>query len=192
VTEEKLKCLLQKADQTAGYPAAVSVELSTVRRRAHRRRTFNIAAPVTAAAAILIAAGIWYLAAGAAETRQQKKIASLEIRVQQLQARADATLNLVREVLEDQRRQRHLAELEAELARIGDPLQKVKDEIEKTAFILVYQADRMHNELNQTDSAVDTYNRVIELFGQTRSAQTARQRLSEIGIYRTHRNGSKI
>jgi hypothetical protein len=192
VTEEKLKNLLQMADQTAIGPVPASVELSAVRRRARCRHLANIAAPIAAAAVILIAAGIWYIAAGTAETSQQKKIVSLEIQVQQLQARADATLNLVREVLEDQRRQRHLAELEAELARIGDPLQQVRDEIEKTAFVLVYQADRMHNELNQTDSAVDAYNRVIELFPQTRSAKTARQRLSQMQNGLTKRNGSKI
>jgi hypothetical protein len=193
VTEEKLRTLLQKTDQTAGHPASVSVELSTVRRRAHRRRTVSIAAPIAAAAAILIAAGISYLTVRTAETsRQREQIASLEIRLQQLQARADAAFRLVTEIVEHDRQQTRLAKLEAKLASIGDPHQRIQEEIENTAFILVYHADRLRNELNQTHLAIDNYYHVIERYPRTRSARTARQRLSEIGIYPANRNGSKI
>jgi TolA-binding protein len=161
MTEDKIKNLLQNADQTAGRPSPVSVNLSAVRHRASRRRFVNFAAPIAAAAMLLITLGIWH-------------------QVKQLRARTDAALKLIQEVLDEERRQRRLDELEAQLASIPDPLEEMQKQADKTAFILVYQANRMHRELNQKDSAVRTYNRVIQLYPQNRWAEVARQRLSEI------------
>jgi TolA-binding protein len=127
---------------------------------------------------LLIAIGIWRLTAGT--SLDPAEIASLQAQFKQLQARTDATLNLVHEVLEEERKQRRLDELEAQLASIPDPLEEMQKQADKTAFILVYQANRMHQELNQKDSAVRTYNRVIQLFPQNRWAEVARKRLSEI------------
>jgi outer membrane protein assembly factor BamD (BamD/ComL family) len=83
-------------------------------------------------------------------------------------------------VLEDERRQSRLEELEAQLASIPDPLEEIRKQVDKTAFILVYQADRLYRELNETESAVETYNRVIRLFPRNQWAAVARERLSEI------------
>jgi len=181
MTEDKIKNLLQNADQTAGRPSPVSVNLSAVHRRADRRHFANFAVPVAAAAMLLIALGIWHLTTRTTGTTlDPEKIASIEAQVKQLQARTDAALKLIHEVLDEERRQRRLDELEAQLASIPDPLEEMQKQADKTAFILVYQANRMHQELNQKDSAVRTYNRVIQLFPQNRWAEVARQRLSEI------------
>ncbi|MHC4574679.1 MAG: tetratricopeptide repeat protein [Planctomycetota bacterium] len=194
MTEDKIRSLLQRADKVAGPPARPPANLTAaVRRRAHRRRKRNLVASVAAAATILIAVGVWSLATRTTERRsEQERIASLEAQLHQLQARADATLNLIKEVLEREQQQRRLAELQAKLASIGDPLEEVQEQVEKTAFILVYQADRMYLELDQKDSAVRTYRRVVELFPQTRSADTAKQRLSEIQNSLVNKNGSRI
>ena len=180
--EDKIKKLLQEADRMAGLPSPVPANLSAaVRRRAHRRHFISLTAPLAAAAVVLIAVGILSLAIRTNETTQeQEKIALLETQLKQLQAKTDATLNLIQEVLSDEQRQQRLDELEAQLASIPDPLEEIQKQVDKTAFILVYQADRMYRELNRTDSAVETYNRVIELFPKNRWAQVARQRLSEI------------
>lgn len=182
MTEDKIKNLLQEADRMAGLPTPVSANLSAaVRRRAHRRRFVNLAAPLAAAAVVLIAAGIWNLAIRTTETTQEKeKIALLETRLKQLYVRTDAALNLIQDVLEKEQKQHSLDELEAQLASIPDPLEEIQKQVDKTAFILVYQADRLYRELNRTDSAVEAYNRVIELFPRNQWAQVARQRLSEI------------
>ena len=111
---------------------------------------------------------------------EQEKIALLETKIRQLQARTDAALSLIHQVLEDEQRQSRLDELQAQLANIPDPLEEVRRQVDKTAFFLVYQADRLYRELNQTDSAVENYNRVIELFPENRWAKVARQRLTEI------------
>lgn len=181
--EDKIKNLLQEADRMAGLPSPVSADIcAAVRRRAHRRRFLNLAAPLLAAAAVvLIAAGIWNVAIRTTETSpENERIILLETQLRQLQVRTDAALNLIQKVLVEEQKQHSLDELEAQLASIPDPLEEIQKQVDKTAFILVYHADRMYRELNRTDSAVETYNRVIELFPKNRWAQVARERLSEI------------
>lgn len=179
MTEDKIKNLLYEADQTAGGPEPVSANLAAaVRRRANRRQTANLAVRIAAAAVVLFALGIWSYTAK--KTRDQQEIVALEMQIKQLQTQTDATLNLIREVLDEERKQRRLQELQAQLAGIPDPLEEIQKQVDKTAFILVYQANRMYRELNQKESAIQAYNRVIELFPQSRWAEEARQTLSEI------------
>ena len=192
MTEDEIQKLLQTADRTAGPLAEVHVNLAAVRRHASRRRFISSAAPVAAAAALMVAVGLWGLAIRTPQTTQEQgKVASLEAQVKQLQARTDAALKLIQQVLEDERRQQRLNELEAQLASIPDPLEELEKQVDKTAFILVYQADRLYKELNQTDSAVENYNRVIELFPENRWAEVARQRLTEIENKKSDKTDSK-
>ena len=191
--EDKIIDVLQEAGQTAGTLAPVSANLAdSVRRRARKRHFRNIAAPVAATAMMLIALGIWQLPTEPGRKQEQERIVALEARLQQLQARTDTTLKLIREVLENERRQHRLEELEAKLASIPDPLKEIQEQIDKTAFILCYQADRMYREFNQKDSAVKTYNRVVELFPHSGSAEVAKQRLAEIQNDSVSNNGSRI
>jgi len=97
-----------------------------------------------------------------------------------LQARTEATLKLVQEVLEQDRHQRRLTALETELSRIPDPRREIDRQVDQTAFILVYQADKLYKELNQTESAVAAYKEVIQLFPTNHWADVARERLSQI------------
>ena len=181
MTEDKIKNLLQQVDRIAGRPARVRVDVSAIRRRAARRRLTNLTGPVAAAAMLVIALGIWSLGIRTPEpTREQRRIASLESQVKQLRASTDAALALIHEVLEDERRQSRLDELEAELASIPDPIDEIQRQVDETAFYLVYQADRLYRDLNETKSAVETYKRVIKLFPRNQWATVARQRLSEI------------
>jgi len=179
MTEDIIKNLLQEADQTAGGPVPVSANLAAaIRRHANRRKTVNLAARIAAAAVVVIALGIWGFTAKKA--RDQQRIVALEMQIEQLRVQTDATLNLIREVLDEERKQRHLQELQAQLASYSDPLQEIQKQVDKTAFILVYRADHIYRELNQKEAAIQAYNRVIELFPQSRWAEEARQRLSEI------------
>jgi tetratricopeptide (TPR) repeat protein len=194
MTEDKIKNLLQEADLMAGLPGAVSANLSAlVRRRAHRRHLrISLATPLAAAAVILIAAGIWNLTIRTTEkTNDLEKIVALEKQLEQLQTKTDAALNLIQDVFVAEQKNDSLGELEAQLASFTDPLEEIQKQVDKTAFILVYQADRLYRELNRTDSAVETYNRVIELFPKNRWAQVARQRLSEIDSRKFNKTDSK-
>ena len=181
MTEDKIKNLLQQADKAAGGSNPVKVNVTVIRRRAGRKNMITMVAPFASAAVLMVALGILAFMFRTIEpTEEQKKIALLESRIKQLQARTDAALSLIQEVLEEEQRQHRLDELHAKLASISDPLEEVQNQVDKTAFVLVYQADRLYRELNQTDSAVENYNRVIKLFPENRWAKVARQRLSEI------------
>jgi uncharacterized protein YoxC len=192
MSEQEIEKLLQEADRAAGPPKRVRVDLVEIRRRAKRRRIVNMAGPVAAAAVLMLALGLWSITLRTPKTTpERERIASLESQVKQLRARTDAAINLIQEVLEQERRQQRLNELEAELAGIPDPIEEMQRQVDKTAFILVYQADRLYRELNQTSSAVEAYNRVIRLFPDNRWAQVARQRLAEIKSKKSDQTDSK-
>jgi tetratricopeptide (TPR) repeat protein len=186
VTEEQIRELLQDADRAAGPPSFGRVTANGIQRRIRRRRLVWAGVPAAAAALLLMAFALWRVTTqGPNPVPQRQQIASLEKQVERLQAQTDATLRLVQGVLAEQRQQQRLAALEAELASIPDPLVELERQTDRTAFVLVYQADRLYRELNQTDSAVEAYEQVIRLFPQNQWAEVARKRLAEIKKQRT-------
>jgi tetratricopeptide (TPR) repeat protein len=181
VNEEPIRQLFAKADEAAGEPTFGRVTTAGIRQQVRRRRLVRVAVPTSLAAVVAIAATLLAISMHTEEPQPQpQRIASLEEQVKQLQARTDATLKLVQEVLERDRQDRRLAALETELASIPDPLQEIDRQVDKTAFILIYQADKLYKELNQTESAVAAYKEVIQLFPTNRWAAVARERLSQI------------
>ena len=181
MSEEQIKRLLQRADEMAGSPAFGPVSAGGIRQRSHRRWVVRSTAMMTAAALIAIAASLWTICTRMEKPQPQPPaIASLEAQVKQLRAQTDATLRLVQEVLAKDRQQRRLASLEAELSSIPEPMIEIERQVDKTAFILVYQADKLYKELNRTESAVAAYKEVIQLFPTNRWAEVARERLTQI------------
>jgi len=169
------------ADRAARELGPTHISAAAIRRRAgHRQLIINIAAPAAIAAILLFASIIVIQAARPHKPSEQKQIVSLQQELKHLQAETDAVLNLVQQVLEEERKTQRLNDLQATLASIPDPIEEAQRQVDKTAFILVYQADRLYRQSNQTDSAVHAYNQVIKLFPQTRWAEVARQRLTEI------------
>lgn len=189
--EERIRQLLQEAEGGARQvhaPAAVDVAAS-VRRRARYIRIRNVSLKLAAAAVILIAAGVWVLQIQ--KDLEAERIASAEKQIAELSIRTDAVVKLLDEVLENERRQQELAEIEARLVSVGDPMEDVEREVDKAAFVLVYHADLMYKQLEQTDSAVNTYKQVIEYFGDNRWAEVARERLKEIEKNNVNGNGKE-
>lgn len=193
MTEERIRELLQNADRAAGLPSFGRVTADRIQRRIRRRRLVWITAPAAAAAVVLLALGLWSI-----NTRGDKpsparvqRIASLEEQVRQLKAQTDATLRLVQEVLAKERQNQRLAALEAELARIPDPLVELDRQTDKTAFILFRQAELLYHELNQTESAVQAYQQVIQRFPQNQWAGLARERLAEIKKQRINKSNTQ-
>jgi hypothetical protein len=192
MTEDKLKNLLQKADQSAGHPSRVEVDISAIRKKAKRRLIYRLAYPSAVAAVLILAVTVWSLLTPKPETGQEPaQDGSVEMKIKQLQASTDETINLIHEIIEDEQRQQRLNELNAQLASIPDPLEEIQEELDRTAFILVYSADRMYKELNLTDSAVETYRRVIKLFPDNQWAKVARERLEDIKNRRKNNDSSK-
>jgi hypothetical protein len=181
VNEEPIRALLQRADAAAGQPRFGPVPAARVRGQARRRHLVKTCAPLAVAASVLIGVVLWAIFVGTPRPEPQaQRIASLEEQVKQLQAQTETTLKLVQEVLEKDRQERRLAALETELASIPDPVREIDRQVDQTAFILVYQADKLYRELNQTESAVAAYKEVIQLFPTNRWAAVARERLSQI------------
>jgi PAS domain-containing protein len=196
VNEEQIRALLQKADQAAGPPAYNRPTAAGTRRRLRRKWRVRISVPALAAAVVLVGTTVWVLCMRMEVPRSEpqpepQKIASLETQVKQLQAQTDATLRLVREMLERDRQERRLAALRAELASIPDPMREIDAQVDKTAVLLIYQADRLYKELNQTESAVAQYKEVIQLFPKNRWADVARERLAEIEQHQINKSDSQ-
>jgi hypothetical protein len=190
--EDKLKTILQDADRNAGPPAPLSSNLTAVVRRRLKRRRLRITV-ISAAAVILIAAGVCIsLLMVKSNQNEQKRIAMLEAEVQRLQASTDATLRLVNELMETERRQKRLTELRDQLASIPDPMETMQMEIEGAASVLLYEADKMYRLPEQEKVALAKYNRLIKLFPDTHSAKTAKARLAEIEIQSTNKKDMKI
>jgi tetratricopeptide (TPR) repeat protein len=181
MNEEQIETLLRQTDEAAVEPVFDRITATKIRQRVRRRRLLRAGIP--AAAAVLVATGLWVTCMRTAKPQPQpqpQRLASLEEQVRQLRAQTDATLKLVQEVLQRDRQDRRLAALEAELAGIPDPMQEIDRQVDRTAFILLYQADRLYNELNQTESAVRAYKEIIRLFPENQWADVARERLSRI------------
>lgn len=188
--QEKIESLLQQADRMAGPPEPVSVGLQSItRRHVHRRR--KVVACLSIAAAIIFIAGAWQWTVKVGRINEQKKVATMETDLQLLRAQTNATLKVVNELLERQRQQQRIAELKARLAAIEDPLEKVNEEIETTAFIIVYYADKKWQRPSQRAAAIEDYKSVLRLFPETRSAEKAKQRLGEIENQSETHNNSK-
>jgi tetratricopeptide (TPR) repeat protein len=186
---DRLEKLLQAADKSAGGALYKPDNLAgSVRRRYHRRRIKMIVSPVV----ILVLAGLCIFTIMKNTGPKPLTAEQVSAQIQDLNKRVDATLNLVRDVLERQRSLERIAKLDAQLAEFRDPIEKLNQDINKTAFILVSSADKMHDELNDTDSAVKAYNQVIELFPQTPSAESARQKLLKIQNITVNKNNMSI
>jgi hypothetical protein len=181
MTENKLKNLLKKADSNIGPPAAFEVNINKIHRIANRRKIIRHILPSAAAAAVILAVGIWSLQKPVTEPKiNSTESAAMQMKIKQFQASNDATIKLVHDIIEQERSQQRLNILKAELASIPNPIEQINEELDRTAFILVYSADKMYDELNLKDSAIETYKRVIKLFPDNRWAQEARQRLEDM------------
>lgn len=170
--EDKLNQLLKQADAENELLPLDAASLSlAVRRRLHRRqRTLRYG--MVAAAAIIIVACVF----GQRQYQlyqKQRQIVRLQQDIEDLNRRTEQTLALVQEMLTRQQQQ----DAQRRLVSYQDPIQR---QVEETAFILLYQADRMIEKYNDKDAAIDYYNQVIDHFGNTPSAETAHQRLKQI------------
>lgn len=194
MNDERMKELLDNADRAAGAPRFHPVSAAGIRRRLRRRRMVRLGVPAAAAAVLLVGAFLWTVCTRTREATPETptpRIVALEERIQQLQAQTDATLRLVHDVLERDRAERHLAALEAKLASIGDPMKEIERQVDRAAFGMLYYADRLYNELHQTESAVEAYEEIIQVFPDNQWADVARERLSEIKKVRINKSEMK-
>ena len=161
-----------------------------LRTLAVRRRRVRVS--INAAAAIVLAVGITVLWSQTSTLPKavneppvvdaeppQPDIAEIKAEIERLRRDADMRLALVhrtQEILEEMKRFEELKKQPP----LPDAVANTRREVDKAAYTLVYQADRMCRELDLCDSAVVKYQRVVDLFPDSRWATVARQRLSEL------------
>jgi hypothetical protein len=157
-----------------------------VRRLAARQRRVRFG--FSAAAAIVLAVGmtsLWLQAPtpsglGGASRIVQGDVESIRAEIEALRREADVRLAVAQRTQEILEQMRRAEALSKPAAPLPDPVADARRELEKAAYTLVSQADRMCRELDLCDSAAIKYQRVVELFPETPWAAVARERLSEI------------
>ena len=176
MTDDELQKLIREADSMADGPVPACVNFSLLRHRVRYRRRIAFAISSAAAAIILIAIGTGNYLARIPKGPDDKQIVALQTQIEAVQIQTDAAMELIQEVLDEERRLSRLRALETQRASISDPLEEMEKQFDRTAYILVYQADRLYRELRQTDSAVEAYKRVIQLCPRNRWAMTRTSR----------------
>lgn len=172
---DKLEQLLRQADRGAGPPPPLQAGLAgRVRARSlHRQR----AADRWASVAACLVAGLtvaWVLhhrkhadtpiaRNSDVEKRELTEIAEAAQRIR-LQFAAETI-----DTKSDLEQHREVA-----------PAHEIDEKLEQTAFLVVYQGDRYHRDLNQPKAAVNSYQTTIRLFPQTQAARIAKARLQEL------------
>ncbi len=175
--DERLIQMLCDADRTAGTPhvADAAILAGITCRRAHARKIRRMAIGIGAAATIAI------LATMAVTIRiEQQRIEHIQRQIAELTERTDATVAFVKTILEEHDDRQKLVRLNQQLASISDPIKEIQNRVDETAFAMLYQADMLYKQLNLKESAVQAYQRVIELFPDNRWAETARERIKQI------------
>lgn len=114
------------------------------------------------------------------ETNTEAELIQLRIEIAQLRAEADVGMQVVQELLALQKQQTKLAELDQQLAAIPDPVEEVRRQVEQAAYTMVFHADLKYNQMDLKESAVEDFQRVIQLYPQTRWAAVAHKKLDEI------------
>jgi len=180
MNEDRLQGILKEADRLAVKPGKAVVSVSLLRRRVNRRRMIATGVPSTVAAAVILGVLLLSDPGERGGDSNEVDVAVLRAEVEELRLRTDAALSLVHEVIASQRQERRMEAMTAQYATGRDPLDEVRREVDRTASILFYRADRLCRQAGDMDGAMDGYEQVIKLFPESGWAEKARQRVSEI------------
>ena len=170
--DTNLNQLLKQADADGELTPLDAARLASTARGRLRRRKQAVRYGALAAAAMIAVVCVFSVQKYQSYKKGQR-IVQLQQEVEELSRRTEQTLALVEKMLERQEQQ----DIDRRLASYQDP---IRQQVDEAAFILVYQADRMAEKYNNKETAIDYYNQVIERFGDTPSAETARERLVQI------------
>ena len=175
-----MKNILEQADRSATSPKFSKENLSPAIHHCRSVRKFTYAAFCAAAVLVIMVSVLIVSIRPDEPSMSPQQIASLQQEIKELNIRAGATLKLVREVIGRQNKIDQIQKLNVQLASYSDPLQEIKEKVDETALTLFLHADRLYNELNQKESAIESYKSVIKYFPDTPSAELAKLKLLEI------------
>jgi len=200
MSDDALRDILKRADATAEAPPKMPADLAArVRRRAARRSRTRVMGGCVAAAVVVLATGVTAYFWSASDTNIPNRdpaanavvnadseqyadsdMAAIRAELDALRREADARLAVARrtrEILGRMEKADAASETEEE---VPDAVANARREVDRAAYTLVVQADRMCREMKLCDSAMVKYERVIRLFPETRWATVAKDRLNEI------------
>lgn len=130
---------------------------------------------LSAAAMILVAFALQYNS-----IVSQQQLAEINLSIQQLNKQADNTLLLVQQVIKSEKYNSSMNEMKNRITAASETMDELQAGIDKSAFALLYEADRLYNQLNMEDSAVETYKLLIKLFPDNKWSTVAKERLESI------------
>ncbi|MBP7935657.1 MAG: hypothetical protein KA354_13505 [Phycisphaerae bacterium] len=201
MSQDRIEQLLRQSDRLAGPPPLLAGRLSDrVRARVKRQRWWRIAGGSVAAVAgvaaclALLPTVPWGQPSedgrpivqvdGQGPTSRKTNLAAVQEQIAALRAEIRQLRGELRAALADNRMQAGAEQAalvdKAADAPMADTLARFDQELERTAFLMVYQADRAYRELNLRDAAARSYRQTIELFPGTNAASVARKRLVEL------------
>ena len=181
---DPLKQLLESADATAAAPPTLADLSQRVKRRHHRRRTMKTAG-VAIAAIVMIAVPLLTLAMFPRHSSPPTNFVMKNrppAPTRQDLARLDLIAELHEQTADRLQRATSSTQVQPVPVIVADHdivLKQVREQRDRAALILIYDADQAARE-KQTTRALAAYRRTIELFPQTHWAAVARQRLKEM------------
>jgi hypothetical protein len=188
---DPIQKLLMDADQSAApprvAPGLAEHVRATARRRQRNARIVYASAAVLAIAFIIGRVGFSPRGSSAPSNTVQQQIAVTADHpsitpetTQSAAADINAHLQRIDEALARLAEEIRQQKLENDLAAMREPIEKVQQQREQAALILVFYADKKFNELNLKDSAIADYKQVIAVFPDTTWAEKAREKLQKI------------
>jgi hypothetical protein len=199
IDDSSLQQLLRAAGRSGAPPPDVRPDLADRVHRLHaRRRRARKALGGLLAMTVLLAGATWmvYHAVGPARTTNNSvadrtkpsdgvrdvspadEVQRLRAEIAELAAEARRRERVIEEVIRRQRLREQIAHLERQFNQ-PDPLEVVRLEIEKTAFLLVNHAET-RSFSSPDSSSGDEYRRILEYFPGTNGARTAQMKLKEL------------
>lgn len=182
MNDDRLTDLLRAADRDAGPPALRPDLADRVRRKALQRRRYEARGAAAAAMLVFAVGSGWLMSHSRPSSIAPQEVVDhdkLSRELAALRAEAEARTALVRRLQSIRRigvarRGRLGFSIEPALAR------RMKRQVDRAAFTIVYTADRLHREAGLLESAVEQYRQAVRLFPDAPSSETARRRLVEI------------
>ena len=177
MNDSEFKNLIQSVDEL--FPKQIVAEnlAQAVRQKVrHRRNILRIAV----AACVIITAGVavsFYATFKPAAVSLQQRIAQLQVQVETLQQQIEQLKSL----------QQEQTEANKLYAAVSDPIEKFNRQVDDAAFAFLYQGDRLYQEMNLADAAVDMYEQVIKLSPESELAKSALKKISQINPHFPHK-----
>ncbi len=180
MTDEQLRNLLRQGDRLAPEPVSVHISPLCLKRRIHHRMIRRgVLVCLTCMTALILWRGPWQ--GEHAEARDEaNRVAQLEAEMKQLRATADRFMEKMDRLMEQQQLDVTLEQVRTQLQAAPSLRRHAAEMMDQAAFALIDQADALVIESGQRHVARKLYFHVLDLYPNSRAAQTAERRLDQM------------